>query len=136
MEPVPRGAYRWPTLEVALAEFGVRVDELAARLNLHVHEWQIDGLGPARGFGGRLSSGRPFELYELQYPIQYGRAKGPALFVDAADLEKQGVQALIAEILQELHASSSELVWVMDHASEQQAARLLQQFRDQSGEKD
>jgi hypothetical protein len=110
------------------------VDELAARLDLLIHEWQIDGLGPARGFGCRLPSGCVFELQELQHAIQYHGSKGPNLFVDAADLVAKGVQSLLAEILQELHLTISDLIWVMDHAGEQQAARSLQEFRARTGE--
>ena len=46
-------AYTWPTGPVGLGSLTVRVDELAARLGVAIHAWEIDGLGPARGFGGR-----------------------------------------------------------------------------------
>jgi hypothetical protein len=93
-----------------------------------VHEWHMSGLGPARGFGGRLLSGHVFEVQELQHAIQYHGVKGPTLFVDAGDPEAQGVQALLAEMVETLRLSDSDLIWILDRAGEQQAARLLREL--------
>lgn len=134
MEPVAFGQYPWPTVEVPLASLGIRVDELAARLNLPIHTWNQGGLGPTRGLGGHLPSGKPFELQELQLAVEYQGAKGPNVFVDAADLTGHGVESLLEEILDALHLSRSDVTWTLDSAGEEQAARWLRDFRDQSRE--
>src|ERR1700732_2273816 len=96
MEPVAFGSYSWlAPFDVVLASLGVRVDELAARLRVPVDAWDLDGVGPVRGFGCRLSSGHVFWLSEFQSQIQWSESKGPYLFEDAADLGAQGLEPLL-----------------------------------------
>jgi hypothetical protein len=132
MEPVAFGRFRWLTVAVPLASLAIRVDDLAARLNFPIHIWDQEGLGPTRGLAGRLPSGRPFELQELQHAIQYQGAKGPNVLVDAEDLKAQGVESLLQELLRAMHLSRSDVTWVLDSAGEEQAARWLRDFRERS----
>jgi hypothetical protein len=74
-------------------------------------------------------------LEELQLAVQYHGATGPALLVDAKDVVAQGVQALLAEILQELGLTTSDVTSVLDKAGEQVAARWLSEFREQVSQK-
>jgi hypothetical protein len=64
-------SYTWPTDGVYLAALDTRVDDLAARLGVGVHAWDVDGLGPARGFGFRLPSGRVYLLEELGFAVRH-----------------------------------------------------------------
>jgi hypothetical protein len=128
MEPLAFGKARWPTVQVPLASLGLRVDELATRLNLPVHAWYEDGLGPARGVGCRLPSGRLFLLEELQLAVRHQGSRGPTLYVDAADLTAGGVESLLEEILQALQLSRADLTWIMDRAGEEEVARWLRGF--------
>jgi hypothetical protein len=132
MEPLAFGENRWPTVEIPLASLGLRVDELATRLNLPIHTWYEDGLGPARGVGCRLPSGRLFLLEELQLAVEHRGSRGPTLFVDAADLTARGVGSLLEEILQALHLSRSDVTWILDRAGEEEAARWLRDFQGRS----
>ena len=56
IEPIT--THRWSTDGCPFAALGVRVEELARRLGVSLQEWNVDGLGLARGFGFRVPSGR------------------------------------------------------------------------------
>jgi hypothetical protein len=117
-------SYTWPTHVVWLAALTVRVDDLAARLRLAVQAWEVDGLGPARGFGGRLPSGHVVLLEELEFDVRHGRAAGPVVYVDAFDLGAVGPDALVAELLAALSLSRSDLAGVAGEAEQRSAIEL------------
>ena len=98
-------------------------------LGIPVHTWYEDGLGPARGFGGRLPSGCVVLLEELELAIKYQGARGPGVFVDASMLGAVGPTRLVIELLAALGLSQSDLVSVADAAAQQSAAELTSQAR-------
>jgi hypothetical protein len=122
-------SYTWPTDAVPLAGLGIRVDDLAARLGLPVHTWDVEGLGPARGFGGRLPSGVLVLLEELQLAVRYQGARGPTVYVDAADLGAIGPDMLVGELLAALGLSRSDLVGIAGEAEQRRAAEMAAQVR-------
>jgi hypothetical protein len=117
-------SYTWPTDAVPLAALCVRVDDLAVRLGLPVRAWEVDGLGPARGFGGRLPSGHVILLEELELAVRYHGARGPVVYVDAAELGALGPEPLMTELLTELSLSRLDLVGVAGQADQRSAAEL------------
>jgi hypothetical protein len=123
-------SHTWPTAEMALGSLGLHIDELASRLGLPVHRWTVDGLGPARGFGCRLPSGRVFLLEELELSVRYHEAKGPNIHVDAADLAANGIESLLVEILDALGLARSDAIAVADREAEQTAARFVTSARE------
>lgn len=40
-------SYTWPNDGIPFAGLGLRMDDLATRLGVAVHTWDIEGLGPA-----------------------------------------------------------------------------------------
>ena len=118
----PLTSYTWPTDRYPLASLSVRVDNLAARLGIEAHAWQVDGLGPARGFGGRLPSGRVILVEELEYGRPY-----PAVWVDAAELSTFGPDALVAEVCRELGLTPPEIVRVAGNTERLAATELTGQ---------
>lgn len=93
-------SYTWPTDAFPLAALAVRVDALAGRLGMTVLTWVEDGLGPARGFGVRMPSGRVYLFEELELSVRHDGARGPNVYVDAAELARDGVTVLVAELLE------------------------------------
>src|SRR5262245_31213819 len=117
-------SYTWPTGPVPLAALRVRVDDLAARLGVAVRAWDEDGLGPARGFGGRLPSGCVVLLEELQLAVQHHGAAGPAVYVDASELGTAGPEPLVVELLAALGLARLDLASVADEAAQRSAGEL------------
>jgi hypothetical protein len=101
MQSLPLNSIFW-TAAMPLAQLAIRVDELASKLGLPVHTWVEDGLGPARGFGCRLSSSRIFVLEELALAVEHQGAPGPTAYVDAAEMALLGVEPLVEELLMQL----------------------------------
>lgn len=118
-------SYTWPTTQFPLAGLCVRVDELAARLGVTIHTWVEDGLGPARGFGGRLPSGTVVLLEELETSIEHGYSQGPGVYVDASVMASVGPEALVAELLAELGLSRSDLEYAANEQNRQGAIELM-----------
>jgi hypothetical protein len=98
LEPIT--SYTWPTDAFPLAALAIRVDALAHRLGVAVQTWVEDGLGPARGFGVRLPSGRVYLFEELETSVLHHGARGPNVYVDAGALAEVGVMVLLAELLE------------------------------------
>jgi hypothetical protein len=118
---------------VPLAALAIRVEALAARLDLPLRIWDEPGLGPACGFGCRLPSGRVCFLEELELAIQHQGARGPAVYVDAADLGSLGVEPMVAEVLGALGLSRSDLAGVAGIDAQQAAAELAARVPQRSG---
>jgi hypothetical protein len=83
---------------------------LANRLGVGVQEWDVDGLGEARGFGLRSHSGIVYVLEELELMVLYKGARGPSVCADAADLVRLGTDALIDELLAAIELPASHIV--------------------------
>ena len=115
-------SYTWPTDRFFLACLSIQVDILAGRLGIKTHTWDVDGLGPARGFGGRLSSGRVILVEELEYGGPY-----PAVYVDSAELSTSGPEALVAELCRELGLSTTDFLRVAGDADRVAATELMGQ---------
>ena len=122
---VPLASMAWPTDGVPLAGLTVRVDDLATRLGVPVVTWDVDGLGPARGFGFRLPSGRVYVLEELELAVRHQGAQGPTAYTDAADLGSIGAGPLVAELLAALGLSRSDLIGEAGPDEERAAAELV-----------
>jgi hypothetical protein len=112
MEPLAFGDVVWRGGEFPLASLEIRVNELAARLNLPVYREQENVISPVLGFGGRLPSGRIFLLEEIGHPFDPPRSGDVVLTVDAADLAGQGAEPLLAEVLQALGLTRSDVAAV------------------------
>ena len=104
--------YRFPGIHMPIATFCRRVAEIAERNGCTVETWEEDGLGEASGLSMRLASGRTILLYELHYLIMHHRTDGPTAYIDARELAKLGVQALLEEILTSLGLSQRDVDWV------------------------
>jgi hypothetical protein len=118
-------SYSWPNDGIPFAGLTVRVDDLAVRLELAIHKWDADGLGPASGFGFRTASGRVFLLEELELAVKYHRASGPSVYVDAADLAMLGTKVLVDDVVSALGVPQSSVMIFADAAAEQRAAELV-----------
>ncbi|HLZ64861.1 MAG TPA: hypothetical protein VKQ29_01460 [Aliidongia sp.] len=103
--------HRWPTTDWPVARLTVPLEQIAARNGLTVQSWIEDGLGPATGCGGRLTSGVVIQLVELAYLISQGGARGPDLYADASDAHNLGIENLIAEALSALSLSWADVEW-------------------------
>jgi hypothetical protein len=112
MEPLAFGEVVWRAGEFPLASLTIRVDELAARLNLPLYREREDVGRTVRGFGGRLPSGRIFLLEEIGHPFDPTRSGDVVLTVDAADLAGQGAEPLLAEVLEALGLPRSDVAAV------------------------
>src|SRR5262245_18432267 len=120
----PLTSFAWATDGVPLAALAVRLEALAARLDLPLRTWDEPGLGPARGLGCRLPSGRVCFLEELELAIQHQGARGPTVYVDAADLGSLGVESMLAEVLGALGLSRSDLAGVAGIGAQQAPGEL------------
>jgi hypothetical protein len=118
-------SYTWPNDGISFASLGMRVDDLANRLGLPVHAWDVDGLGPARGFGFRVPTGRVYLLEELEMAVRYHGATGPSVYVDALDLATLGAKALIQEVVTGLGLQESDIAFVADSDLQKQAANVV-----------
>ena len=88
--------HRWPTSPWPIAQLAVQLKDIAARNGLTVQTWIEDGLGSLIGCGGRLPSGVIIQLVESPHLISQG-VRGPALYADAADVNRFGIESLIAQ---------------------------------------
>ncbi|QJW93760.1 hypothetical protein [Frigoriglobus tundricola] len=129
----PLTSFTWATHGVPLAALAVRVEALAAGLDLPLRMWDEPGLGPARGFGCRMPSGRACLLEELELAIRYQGARGPTVYVEAADLGALGVAPMVAEVLGALGLSRSDLAGVAGTDAQQGAAELVSRMSRRSG---
>lgn len=118
-------SYTWPNDGIPFAGLRVRVVDLAVRLGVAVHQWDVDGLGPARGFGFRTACGRVYLLEELVLSVKYHGASGPNFYVDAAELATVGTAALVEEVVAALGLAPSDVVTFADAAAEKSAAELV-----------
>jgi hypothetical protein len=118
-------AYTWPNDGIPFAGLGLRMDELASRLGVKVHLWNVDGLGPARGLGFRSESGRVYLLQELEMAVRYHGASGPEVHADAADLASLGAEALVDDLVAALGIARRHVVFVADSSAQQRAAALV-----------
>jgi hypothetical protein len=78
-------SHTFPHMAIPFVGLRIRVDDLAARFGATVQEWEVDGLGAARGFGLRAPSGRIYLVEELADAVRYQGALGPWIHVDAED---------------------------------------------------
>jgi hypothetical protein len=115
----------WPNDGIPFAGLRIRVDDLAARLGVAVHKWNVDGLGPAYGFGFCTPSGRVYLVQELELSVKYQRASGPAVYVDAAELATVGAIALVEEMVMVLGLAPPDVETFADAAAEKRAAALV-----------
>jgi hypothetical protein len=70
-------AYAWPNDGLSFEFLMIRVDDLAKHLGLTIQSWDVDGLGPARGFGFRLPSGRVYLTHVVELAVRPQGARGP-----------------------------------------------------------
>jgi hypothetical protein len=107
-----------------VARLAVQLDDLAVRLGTPVQEWVVDGLGPARGFTGRLPTGRVIEIAELEVATRLW-AVGPMVLVDATDLAAAGAEAIADEVVAGLGLSREHLAEVSGADARQMAEELV-----------
>ena len=119
--------YSWPNDSFPLASLGVRVVDLALRLGVATQQWDVEGLGPARGIGFRTANGRVYLIGEVELSVAHSGVSGPGVYVDAAELAMVGSVAIIEEVVAELGLIPSDVVWVADAdaAAEKFTAELV-----------
>jgi hypothetical protein len=117
-------SYTWPTDAIPVARLAVQLDDLAVRLGTPVQKWVVDGLGPARGFTGRLPSGRVIGLADLEVATRLW-AVGPMVLVDATDLAAAGAEAIADEVVAGLGLSREHLAQVSGADVRQEAEELI-----------
>ena len=118
-------SYTWPNDGIPFAGLGLRMDDLASRLGVAVHTWDVDGLGPARGLGFRSVSGRVYLLQELELAVRYHGAPGPEVHVDAAELATFCPEALVHDVVATLGIARQNVPFVADKSVQQNAAALV-----------
>jgi hypothetical protein len=123
----PLISYIWPTDAVPLAGLTVRLDDLAARFEVPIRTWEVDGLGAARGFTVRLPSGRVVGVMELEIVTRH-RAAGPVVLVDATDLAAHGPETVAADLIAGLDLVGADLTRSADVAARQMAVDLVTKF--------
>jgi hypothetical protein len=57
-------------------------------------------------------SGRIVFIFELRHLIEYHRALGPTVYIDAAEIAKFGIEPLVSEVLTGLGLSQHDIDWV------------------------
>jgi len=118
-------SYTWPNDGIPFAGLGLRMDDLASRLGVAVHTWDVDGLGPARCLGFRSVSGRVYLLQELELAVRYHGAPGPEVHVDAAELATFCPEALVHDVVATLGIARQNVPFVADKSVQQNAAALV-----------
>lgn len=117
--------YTWPNDPIPFAGLRIRVDDLAIRYGVAIQNWDVDGLGPASGFGFRLPSGRVYFLEELEHAVQFQGASGPCVYVDAAQLAEFDVEVLASEVSGALGLSRAKIMTDASDDVRQFAAELV-----------
>jgi hypothetical protein len=118
-------SYTWPNDGLPFAGLGLRIDDLARSLEVAVHSWNVDGLGPARGFGFRSEAGRVYMLQELEMAVRYHGALGPELYADAAELANAGAEALVEDVMVALDITRKDVVFIVDNSVQKYASALV-----------
>jgi hypothetical protein len=90
-----------------------------------IHQWDVDGLGPAKGFGFRAVSGRVYLIEELKDAVKYKGARGPYVYADAAELATAGAAALVEEVVSAPGLAHTDVITFADAAAEKYAAELV-----------
>lgn len=117
--------YRWPVDSIPLAVLSVRVDDLAARMEMTVNSWKVEGLGDARGMGCVSSSGYVYLLEELQRSERLGLD----VYVDATLLANLGADVIVSEMLAEFGLDRVALTWLANSETEAFAAQQVAKLR-------
>jgi hypothetical protein len=105
----PPGIVKFPTSPLWIATLRIRVDVLADRFGFKIEEWQEDGLGSARGFVCRLSSGRLVLIYELAHQVNVLGHPGPNVEMDTSDIARDGIDAPLREVLDAFGLTSADV---------------------------
>lgn len=104
--------YRWPSgTDEQIAILAVPVDTMERQLGLSAEAWVEDGLGPARGFWGKLPSGRVISLVEFAHRAN-SAYPGPNLSVDSQMFQQMGGTPLLREALEALGLTEADVAWV------------------------
>ena len=122
--------YRWRSAEFPLCVVNVAAADLSARLGIPLNRWSEDGLGPARGFIRRFPSGLALLVQELEHATSHLGAKGPTIYVEAAELVANGIAHTISEVLIALGLSHESLVWLQTESGLEAARQIV---RDMQG---
>jgi hypothetical protein len=69
-------------------------------------------------------------LEELQLAVQYQGARGPVVYVDAAELAAVGPEPLVDEVLAALGLSHSDLAGGADQAAQRDAEELVSRVQE------
>jgi hypothetical protein len=107
--------HRWLTDAWLIEQLAVQLKDIAARNDLAVQTWIEDELGSLIGCGGRLPSGVVIQLVESPHLVSHSRVGGPALYADAIDVDRFGIENLIAQALTALSLTFSDVEW-QNHA--------------------
>jgi hypothetical protein len=103
--------HRWLTTDWPIGRLTIPLEQIAARNGLVVQSWIEDGLGTMTGCGGRLSSGVVIQLVESVHLVSRFGARGPDIYADATDVDRLGIDILIAETLAALALDWSDVEW-------------------------
>jgi hypothetical protein len=117
--------HKWPTDGIPFAGVRIAPCEIAVRIGVATQKWDVDGLGPAIGFGFRAQSGRVYLLQQLELVEKHYGVIGSDVYVDATDFLKTGLPSLVSDVIQALELSSSDLVVTADASTEKLAKQLV-----------
>jgi hypothetical protein len=120
--------YRFPGIDMPIATFGRRVSAIAEQNGWTVETWEEDGLGEASGLFLRLPTGRTIVLLELRHAIEHFCERGPTAFIDASEIAKLGVEALLEEVLTSLGLSRQDVDWVAPPEIQDEALDMVKKL--------
>lgn len=110
MAVVAISRYTWPNDPINILGLTISLEDLAARIQVPIASWNEDGLGPVRGFGCRLPSGRVILVEEFEIAVRHGYVPGPSVLIDVGEVAHHGVDILVGGILTALSLTQADCV--------------------------
>ncbi len=118
--------YVWQSDEFPICTVDVPVAEIAARFGIPLLFWEEPGLGSASGFGCRLASGSMILLEEFAHARQHLGAKGPTIYVEAAELVERGIPRTLESIRVGLGLAPENVSWSQTESGLEAARQIVQ----------
>ena len=131
--PTPLAEYVWQSEEFPACTVDVPVTDLATRFGIPLLFWEEPGLGDASGFGCRLASGSTIFLEEFAHARKHLGAKGPTIYVEAAELVERGIRGTVEDIRAGLDLAPENITWSQTESGLQSARQIVQAARARRG---
>jgi hypothetical protein len=116
--------HRWPTVDWAVAQLAVRLDQIAASNKLAVENWIEDGLGETAGCTLQLASGLVVQLVERAHAVSHLGAHGPDLYADAKEVQRVGNNGVLTEVMVALGLNLTDVGWQNESPTAADIARF------------